>query len=45
MAKALHSYASFTIEDNGLKFYSGKTVPFDSMLTNKSQESAMMRNT
>ena len=42
MAKALQPYASFTIEDNGLNLYSGNTIPIDSMLTNKGQESAML---
>ena len=42
MARVLQPYASFIIEDNGLNFYSGKTIPIDSILTNKDQEAAMM---
>ena len=42
MARALQPYASFTIEVNGLNFYSSKRFPIDSMLTDNGQESAML---
>ena len=42
MAKALQPYASFTIEDNGINFYSSKIFPIDLMLTDNGQESAML---
>ena len=42
MAKALQPYASFTIEDNKVNFYSSKIFPIDSMLTDKGQESSML---
>ena len=42
MAKALHPYASFTIEDNRVSFYRNEIFPIDSMLTNNGQESAML---
>ena len=41
MAKTLQPYASFTIEDNGLNFSSNEIFSIDSVLTDKSQESAM----
>ena len=42
MARALQPYVSFTIEDNGINFYSSEIFPIDSMLTDKGQESAML---
>ena len=42
MAKALQSYASFTIEDNRVNFYNSKIFPIGSKLTDKGQESAML---
>ena len=42
MAKALQPYASFTIENNRVNFYSNKIFPIDSMLTDNGQESAML---
>ena len=42
MAKALQPYASFTIEDNRINFYSSKIFPIDSILTHNGQESAML---
>ena len=42
MSRALQPYASFTIENNGINFYSNEIFPIDSMLTDKGQESAML---
>ena len=42
MARALQPYASFTIEGNGVNFYSSKIFLIDSMLTNNGQKSAML---
>ena len=42
MAKALQSYASFTIEGNEVNFNSSKIFPIDSMLTDKCLKSTML---
>ena len=42
MANAFQPYASFTIENNRVNFYSDKIFSVDSMLTDKGQESVML---
>ena len=42
MAKALQPYASFSIENNRVNFYSDRFISIDSMLTDKGQESVML---
>ena len=40
MAKALHPYAGFTIEDNRVNFYRDEIFPIDSLLTDNAQKLA-----
>ena len=42
MSRALQPYASVSIENNRVNFYSDKIFPIDSMQTGNDQESVML---